>query len=177
MKSIYSFLVFCLCLVANAQVTNDAPCSASPISVNTSCVPDTVDNTDATDSGVGVPTCSSYGGRDIWHYFVPSSLVTYSVSTAGVQDGVDDNGMALYTGSDCGNLSSIYCNDDFGGSLMATINFIPTNTTDTIWIRTFGYGGQRGEFTICVREVPVADNNEICDAQALPVGLSSINLE
>lgn len=139
---------------------NDDPCSATNLTVGTSCVYTTGTNVGATaTSGVPAPGCSSYAGGDVWFTFTVPASGIFEINTAA--GGITDAGMALYTGT-CGSLSLLACDDDSGPSLMPYISTSYTPGTQ-IWIRVFEYGDDvSGTFQICVQEPALGTENTDC---------------
>jgi len=94
---------FSLCVSSPAPVAppaNDNPCSATPLTVNSTCVFTQYTNANATaTAGVSAPGCASYSGADVWFSaVVPANGILIFDSNIGV---ITDGGMAIYTGA-CG---------------------------------------------------------------------------
>jgi len=132
--------------------SNDDPCSASALTVGTSCSFSTYTNTCATNSvtTVGAPSgsCASYAGGDVWFTaVVPSGGSLTFDSNTGV---ITDSGMEIYRGT-CGALTSIECDDDDGVGNMSMIAATGLVPGETIWIRFWEFGGNNnGTFSLCV---------------------------
>lgn len=133
--------------------SNDEPCTASALTVGTSCTFNTYTNTCATNSvttvGAPTPSCTTYGGGDVWFTVtVPSGGSLTFDSDEGV---ITDLGMAIYSGT-CTSLTQIACDDD--GSTNGAMSYIAaTGLTpgSTIWVRCWEYGGDNnGTFSLCV---------------------------
>ena len=90
--------------------SNDEPCNATPLTVNTTCSYVNGTNALATASaGVPAPGCAGYSGGDVWFTaIVPASGNLYITTQANV---MTDGGMAIYSGT-CNNLTLIKCDDD-----------------------------------------------------------------
>ena len=155
-----------------AQPANDDPCSATPLTVNATCVFSGATNAAATASaGVPAPGCASYLGGDVWfRVTVPANgSLTFDSNTGVITDG----GMAIYSGT-CGALTLIECDDDDSGNgLMASIAQFGLTPGATIWVRFWDYGNNsNGSFQICVSSPtppPPVTNSDPCNAIPLTV--------
>ncbi len=108
----------------------------------------TVDNSLATDSGVSAPNCANYQGNDIWFKVVVPASGHVEMETVNV-GGVNDTGMAFYTGS-CSNLTEVDCNDDGGSNLMSRLVADGYTPGDTLYVRVWAYGnGSQGDIGFC----------------------------
>ncbi|HET8963692.1 MAG TPA: hypothetical protein VFM99_07335, partial [Chitinophagales bacterium] len=153
-----------------APPSNDNPCSASVLNVNTICDFTSGSNLNAlTSTSVSNPGCGIYYGLyDIWYKFtVPASgrveINTYAGS-------LTDGAMAIYSGTSCSALTLLQCNDDYSTSdYMPYIYQTGLTPGATIWVRFWGYGGEQGTFEICVTEVNIPGDNP-CTASSLTVG-------
>ena len=129
--------------------SNDNPCSAIALPVNSSCSYLTYTNANATaTSGPPAPGCAFYVGSDVWFTVtVPSSGMVNLDMQTGV---MTDAGMAVYSGT-CGSLTLIECDDDDSpNGLMSAINLTGQTPGSTLWIRVWEYGGDNnGTFGIC----------------------------
>jgi hypothetical protein len=129
--------------------SNDDPCSATPLAVNTSCSFATYTNENATASaGVPAPGCASYSGGDVWFTVtVPASGNIELDMNTGV---ITDAGMAVYSGT-CGSLTLIECDDDDSpNGAMSYISLTGQTPGATLWIRVWEYGNNNnGTFDIC----------------------------
>jgi len=123
------------------------PCTALPIDT-AACV--MVDNTALDGTGID-PGCAAYQGGDLWYTMpVPASgnVVITTVNTGGL----NDTGVALWTGPDCFNRTRVGCDDDSGPEYFSMLfaNELPVG--ETLWIQAFGYGGGTGAFDLCVTD-------------------------
>ncbi|HRP00578.1 MAG TPA: hypothetical protein PLN54_14185, partial [Flavobacteriales bacterium] len=86
-----------------------APCTALPIDTVECMV---ANNTGAPGSGFN-PGCANYNGQDLWYAMTvpPSGNVLVSTANTG---GLNDTGVALWTGPDCFSLALQGCDDDGG---------------------------------------------------------------
>lgn len=151
-KEVYISL---LCLIfltfqSNLMGQGDDPCTATALTVGSSCTFSTYTNAGATAStGVPAPGCASYSGSDVWFTAtVPASGRLIIDSNTGV---ITDGGMAIYSGT-CGALTLIECDDDDSpNGLMPMIDRSGLTPGSTIWIRFWEYGNDNnGTFQLCV---------------------------
>lgn len=155
-----------------AQPSNDDPCSATPLTVGTSCSYSSYTNAAATASaGVPAPGCASYSGGDVWFSItVPASGQVTINSLEGV---MTDAGMAVYSGT-CGSLTLIECDDDDSpNGYMSMIALSGQTPGNTLWIRFWEYGNNNnGTFSICSYNPapPPPSNDDPCSATTLTVG-------
>ena len=133
----------------SAPLSNDDPCSAISLPVNTSCSYSTYTNSGAAATGgVTAPGCASYVGSDVWFSAVVPAT---GVLTVDLQSGViTDSGMAFYSGT-CGSLTLLECDDDDStNGLMSNISMSGLTAGQTIYIRVWEYGNDNnGTFGIC----------------------------
>lgn len=144
---------FGICLTT--APSNDDPCNAITLTVNTSCSFRTFTNDNATTSITPTPPapgCGSYLGGDIWFKAtVPSNGILTFETQAGTLTDVD---MAVYTGS-CGALTLIDCDDNEGAGQMPFITRLNLTPGSTVWIRIWEYGNNDvGTFGLCVSTPP-----------------------
>ncbi|MEO7172736.1 fibronectin type III domain-containing protein [Flavobacterium sp.] len=133
----------------SAALSNDEPCSAISLNVNTSCSYSTYTNSGAAASGgITAPGCASYSGGDVWFSAVvpPTGVLTVDMQT-GV---MTDSGMAFYSGT-CGSLTLLECDDDDStNGTMSNISMVGLTVGQTIFIRVWEYGNDNnGTFGIC----------------------------
>lgn len=124
------------------------PCGAFAIDT-ANCV--VVDNTLLSGSGIS-PGCADYDGGDVWHTMpvpVSGSVVVNTASTGGL----NDTGIAIWTGPDCYNLRLQACDDDAGTAQFSRIAANELPWGDQMYIQVFGYGGAAGEFELCVEDL------------------------
>lgn len=123
------------------------PCAALTIDTS-ACV---IANNSAT-LGTGInPGCANYAGGDVWYRMPVPASGNVVVSTTGA-GGLNDTGIALWTGPDCFNRTLVGCDDDSGTDYFSLLlaNELPVG--DTLWIQAFGYGGVTGAFELCVAD-------------------------
>jgi hypothetical protein len=130
-------------------ITNDEPCNAIALTVNTTCNYSTYTNSGAAASaGIPDPGCASYSGGDVWFSAVVPAA---GVLTVDLQSGVMiDSGMAFYSGA-CGSLTLLECDDDDSNNgAMSTISMTGLTPGQTIYIRVWEFGNNNnGTFGIC----------------------------
>lgn len=156
--------------------TNDNPCGAQLLTVNSACVYTqytTVQATNSSGPGVPAPSCANYLGGDVWfQVIVPANGIVIIDTDDNV---ITDGGMAAYTGT-CGSLTQLSCNDDSSPSniLMPYLNLTGLTPGSTLFIRFWEYGNDvSGTFSICATSPPPPpSNDEPCSAIALNVGTS-----
>ena len=105
----------------------------------------------ATDSGIGAPSCSSYGaGLEVWFSIeVPADgIITIETNNASGSS-VTDTGMEVYSGA-CGALVSVECDDDDSADGYFSMVEISGRTAgEILYVRVFEYGGNtEGEFQV-----------------------------
>lgn len=154
--------------------SQDFPCTATALAVNTTCVNTSGDNTGMTDSGIANPGCASYNGGDVWFSFTVPAGGNVTV-TGDDNGGFTDGGMALYSGPNCSTLTFLACNDDGGPGLHSELTQTGLTAGSTIWVRYWEYGNNSfGTFNICVVDntVSAPANDDPCAATALTVNAS-----
>jgi hypothetical protein len=160
-----------------AQPSNDDPCNAIPLTVNTTTCSYTVGTNagatpvNTTTSTVAAPGCAFYYGGDVWYSaVVPANGVLIVDTDEGT---MTDSGMAFYSGS-CSSLTLIECDDsDSPNGTMSMINSTGLVPGSTVYIRIWAWGNSgNGTFGICASTPDIPANNEPCNATDLPVGSS-----
>lgn len=171
-NSTYLLLLF-LCINNFAWGQSDEPCTASALTVGTTCTFGTYTTAGATGTvGAPAPGCANYVAGDVWFTAtVPASGHLIIDANSGV---ITDGGMAIYTGT-CGALTLVECDDDDSANgLMPMIDNTTLTAGATVWIRFWEYGDDNpGTFDICVYDgSPSAAiaNDEPCTATPLTVG-------
>ncbi|MBX2888821.1 MAG: gliding motility-associated C-terminal domain-containing protein [Ferruginibacter sp.] len=169
-KAFHAFFLTAIFLVFGissfAQPSNDDPCAATPLQVNTTCVRTTSTTNGATSTtGVSDPSCGYYQGEDVWFSLVvPANGNVLIQSWPGE---ITDGAMAVYTGT-CANLNELSCNGDLGvGGTLSTILVTNQAPGTTIFVRFWAWGGfDVGEFEICASEYtpPAAPANDECSS-------------
>ncbi len=166
------------CGSAPPAAAGDEPCTATPLTVGTSCNAISSTTAGSTGStGVPAPGCASYNGYDVWFSLVVPASGSVTIQTQA--NVITDAGMAMYTATNCSTLTLIQCLDDVNGNTMpsAVLNQTPGST---IYVRVWEYGGNNnGSFGICAFDnspppssaclAPVPDAcSSACDLGTLP---------
>ncbi|MEL6864196.1 MAG: hypothetical protein AAFP19_07255 [Bacteroidota bacterium] len=171
----YTSMLFGLLLATSlwAQPANDDPCDAIALPVNTSCAFTSYTNAAATASGgLMSPGCAGYAGGDVWFRFtLPNN--GYHVMLEMQAGTMTDGGMAVYSGSNCGSLTLVACDDNSGGGDMPSIrvedgcNFADAGAT--FWVRVWENGNDNnGTFDLCARTVSPVLPNGVVDCGGSP---------
>lgn len=151
--------------------TGDCDSSAAPGSnpsaawpIDTSFCP-VVDNSGAVGSGYQ-PGCADFNGADIWFSAVvpPSGNVSVATSDAG---GLNDTGIAIWTGPDSHHITLRTCDDDGGDGYYSLALAYELPAGDSLFIQAFGYGGGTGVFQLCWHDLGVVR----LDSSELPIVL------
>ncbi|MBL8002957.1 MAG: T9SS type A sorting domain-containing protein [Flavobacteriales bacterium] len=155
------------------DMPGDAPCTATALTVNSSCTSIASTNVGASQSGVATPSCGTFntGSDDVWFTFVaPASGVTSLSTSAGtLTDGV----MAVYSAPSCnGTMTQVACNNN--GTGMPLLNLSGLTAGATYYVRFWGNGSLSGTFNICAFDASPANDNP-CGAVSLPVNTSCVN--
>jgi len=93
--------------------SNDDPSGAITLTPAASCTYATYTNANATASTCGtipVPGCANYGGGDVWFKVTVPATTGFAIDTQ--TGGVTDGGMAVYSGTACGAMTLISCDED-----------------------------------------------------------------
>lgn len=159
---------------------NDDPCTAVALTVGPSCSNTVGTNVGASNNtAFGVPSCSNYGGGDVWFRFVAPASGQVNITGSTVSgSSLTDGAMAVYTATGCsGTLTEIACNEDSPlGGLMPAIALAGLTSGTTYYIRFWEYGNDAfGPFNICVTTPAAPANDNPCGAVSLTVGASCSN--
>ena len=138
------------------------PCTALPIDT-LDCV--IADNSGAMGTGTD-PGCANYQGGDIWYTMPVPASGNVSVSTFNT-GGLNDTGVALWTGPDCFNLTECTCDDDSGPDYFSIAAAYELPPGEMLFIQLFGYGGAEGAFQLCVADLGTVT----LDSSELPIVL------
>ena len=141
-------------VTCSAPISNDNPCGAVSIPVNSSCSYSSYTTVGATGTtGPPAPSCANYAGGDVWFSMtVPASGSITLNSNTGV---ITDGGMALYTASSCsGSFTQVSCDDDASSNgLMPMITQSGLTPGSTVYVRFWEYGNDNpGTFQICASD-------------------------
>lgn len=161
-----------LCIWSPTPPSNDDPCSATSLTVNTTCSSTAGTNVAATaTSGIPAPGCGSYTGGDVWYTFVAPSNGIVNIETSA--NSLTNSDIALYSATACGGtFTLIECDDLDGPGNMGGIYRTGLTAGQTYYVRVWGNAGTSGTFNICA--VSLA-NDDPCGAVALTVGSSCTN--
>ena len=134
---------------------NDECTGATPLPVNTTCVPLTTTNLNATDAplqpNLPLPNCAPFLGADVWYSVVVPANGIVQVTTGGVPGSVvTDTGLTLYRGT-CGALTQIACNDNISAAnLFSQVRGTGLAAGSTVYARAYRVSSVvGGDFTIC----------------------------
>lgn len=170
-KIFYSFLsVFILFCFQNESFAggapaNDDPTGATSLTIGASCSYTTYTNASATATTCGTipsPGCASYVDDDVWFSVVvpAGGALTFDSQTGGITDG----GMAVYSGTACGTMTLLGCDDD--GSINGAMPYLSISGLTpgaTLYVRFWEYsGGTNGTFGLCVTTPPAGPANDDC---------------
>ncbi len=157
-KTTLSGLICFLLLGLNLSKANDDPCTATALTVNTSCTSTTFSNATSTNTiSVPDPACAGYSGGDIWFTFTMPNYGYHTMLELSAGS-MTDGGMAVYSGSDCSNLTLVSCDDNSGTGNMPALEvedgcgFQLAGTT--FWVRVWENGNDNnGTFDICAYSI------------------------
>ncbi|MDI9553449.1 MAG: hypothetical protein QM232_06815, partial [Bacteroidota bacterium] len=178
------------------DLSNDEPCGAITLPVTKTCETNTFNNLDATRSAYpGDPGCFfSDGAHDVWFKIIAPDVPDFTAEISRISNykkegGIKDGAFAIYKGT-CSSLSFMYCDDD--DPVPGNENFPKPatftrgthyNAGDTIFIRFWGWGTERGFFNICVYSdhcsgalaVDAGPDKSICSGGSAVIGGSSVS--
>ena len=154
-------------LVINCAATNDNPCSATAVRVNTTSIcytvtPGTV--LGATTSAL-INNCAGSADDDVWFSFVANSS-SQDISLSNVQGSTTDLFHSVYRGT-CGalNATPLVCSDPNN----STVSSLTVGTTYYVRLyTTTSTTGQNTVFNLCIKPTPAAPTNTSC-AKISPV--------
>ncbi|MBN2667893.1 MAG: choice-of-anchor L domain-containing protein [Bacteroidales bacterium] len=135
---------------------NNEPCTATLLTVDVICNNVIGTTEQALNSSVAIPSCSwGYNGGDVWYTaIVPASgFMHVNLTAAGLTDG----GIAVYSGTDCNNLTEVGCSESTW-SMPSSVVVVPTDNLagQQVWIRIWeGNNDNPGTFEICLVDAPV----------------------
>lgn len=145
------------CYVPPPPPTNNDPCTADTLAVDTVCNPTTTTNVSATNSTIASPSCAfSYNGGDVWYQATVPASGRLTIELGALT--MTDAGIAIYSGIDCNNITEIICDEQtFQMPTPMTITSTMGLAGQTVWIRIWEPGNDnQGTFTICGYEPPPA---------------------
>ena len=146
------------------------PCTAIPIDT-VACAEG--DNSSFETSGINAH-CAEFNGGDVWYVLQipPSGNVSIQTDSGSLTD----TGIAAWMAGSCEELRQMGCDDDAGNGSYSLLSFYELNPSQKLYIQVFGYGGGRGSFRLCVRDLGVVrlDSSELpiitilTNGQAIP---------
>ena len=140
---------------ASCPPVNDDPTGAIPLVVGATCSITTVTNLNATSTTCGTipnPSCGSYVGGDVWFTVtVPATGVVNFSSALGTNT---DPQIAVYSGSPCGVMTEVGCDDDSGLGLAFALSISGRTPGEVLYVRCWRYNTTTGgTFDICVTDM------------------------
>ncbi|HRH71431.1 MAG TPA: hypothetical protein PLB89_18165, partial [Flavobacteriales bacterium] len=165
---------FNICVTTPTAVANDDPCTATTLTVNTTCTNTTGTTSGASSTaGISTPTCGNHLGNDVWFLAVApaSGNLVITTSTVGGSS-LTNAAMAAYSASACSaTMTQIACNANSPSSNMPELALTGLTGGTTYYFRVWAEGNTTfGQFNICAVEPPT--NDEPCGAISLTVGTS-----
>lgn len=132
------------------------PCTA--IQIDTGCI--VANNTNYPGTGLNAG-CANYQGADIWFAIPVPSSGNLSLTTDN--GGLNDTGLAAWTGSTCTDIHCIGCDDDGGNGYYSFLPLYDLTPGDMLYVQVWGYGGGTGSFELCVKDMGtvVLDSTEL----------------
>ena len=135
-------------------------------------------NSEVLDPSVGIPTCGSYDGGDLWYSAVVPNSGNLVIESRFVEDSeLGDGVMSIYEGG-IGNLSELVCLDDTDISLFPLIAFAERTPGEVLYVRFYEYDNDAfGEFLISAYDqdlVDVEDQNFIEGFSLFPIPTNNI---
>ena len=165
---------FCLFFLSTDLLAlNDTPCTATTLTLNSSCSYTNSTTVGATYSSnaanFGVPSCASPGSPDVWFSFVAPAGGSVRIQT--VSGTMTDSGMALYstaTGACSSTSTLLNCDDDSGAGSMSLIDYSGLIAGRTYYVRVWKYLSGKGTFQICVMSMSISStlNNTTCSSMS-----------
>ncbi|MGV6862026.1 MAG: T9SS type B sorting domain-containing protein [Putridiphycobacter sp.] len=143
---------------------NDACANATPLTVNTTCVPTSATTDGASQSLIG---CAGNADDDVWFSFTATNSVQ-NILVSPIDN--IDLVFQVYSGS-CGSLTSLLCEDSGFTGDNEQSDVVGLTPGVTYFVRVYDYyTGVTGDFNICVTGPATAApiNDDPCNAIALP---------
>jgi len=141
------------CYVPPPPPTNNDPCSAYTLQVDTFCNAEVFTTVGATSSVVDTPWCEfNYAGGDVWfEATVPASGFLAVGTFVG---SMPNGGISIYSGTDCDSLTEILCEEAWSGFPGEQIIMASAGLAgQTVWIRVWEPNNdEQGTFSICAYE-------------------------
>lgn len=158
-----------ICLSGFTPPSNDNPCGATPVTVNSAftCTTQTAGTlVNATASGNALGACFGTADDDVWFSFVANNS-TQNISLNNITGSTSDLYFSVYSGA-CGSLgTALICSDPESNTLTGL------TVGNTYIIRVYSYtstSGQTSTFSVCITPPPpVPANDNPCNATTVPV--------
>jgi hypothetical protein len=156
---------------ANLAPSNDEPCGAIVLPINTTCVPQSFSNIGATYTAP-VSCNGNVKNADVWFRVVVPSPVTGSlkIEMSNASISINQGFMSVYAGSSCSSMNLISCATYYYNNMPIAIINQPAGTN--IYIKVSGASEETGTFDVCVTTIPippVPSNDECLGATLLTV--------
>jgi hypothetical protein len=144
-------------------ITNDAPCGATALPVNNTCVPLSTTTAGATASAASIPagTCPSFPNTtpaDVWYSFTTAATGPTSTSVRITVTGAPAGTLRAYSGACAGPLTFLSCSSASNGTTAApNLDLTSLTPSTTYYVRVGAYDAFQptlGNFTICASPVP-----------------------
>lgn len=149
---------------------NDNICTATPITVSSTC--STTSGNTATATASPQAVCTGNADDDVWYSFTATTFNPTITVTPG--SGTFNPAIQIFSSSDntcTGTLTSVLCQNAVGagGAEVATPSTLVSGNTYFVRVYHSGTGASTGAFTICITA---------CDTVAIPVneGLNSASI-
>lgn len=161
---------FTISRTCTAPPSNDAPCSATPATVNADLLCGVVtagSTTAATNSGI--VACAGTADDDVWFRFVATSTV-HNFDLLNITGTVTNMVHEIFSGA-CGSLTSIACSDPNSSQY----NGFTVGQTYFVRVYTNSASAQTVNFNLCIGTPPPPPANDLCaNATSLPCGTSNL---
>ena len=156
---------------------NDTPAGATALTVGVgSCSGNTAggDLTNASNSNVGgTPSCGSVLISDVWYTAVVPASGNLAIETFNVSGSSFQSVLTAYTKDSSDVYTAVGCDDNSGTGTLSKLILSDQTAGTTVYIRVWGYGGDRDPFELCAWDPTVPANDTPAGATALTVGAGS----
>lgn len=158
----YTDSTFFYCPPTNDECTDAIDLTSTINSVGSCAMVTAASNTGATESAEGSGNCSSSNTNDVWFRFTATSetmILEYlnAESAPGFATGGILQATELFSGSDCGTLTSLAC---FTTNYVTFSGLTPTNIY--YFRNNTNIGDTQQNFDICLSEAPTPPANDEC---------------
>ncbi|WP_417352451.1 choice-of-anchor L domain-containing protein [Flavobacterium alkalisoli] len=139
---------------------NDACADAIALTVNPTniCTSSTPGSINGATASAEANTCGGTDDDDVWFTFV-ATATTHLINLNNITNGTTDLFHVVYSGTDCGALTQLYCSDPNN----STANGLTVG--QTYYVRVYSWtatAGQTSNFNICVGTPPPPPANDEC---------------